>query len=716
MGLFRFSRVGALRFWRGPGALLGTLGMGLVIASSAFGAGWSVQTVPRVGFRTGSLSGVSCASRSWCLAVGNPVQIWTGRRWVVSHARGSQVGPAVCTSRWFCMSFGDTGVARWNGRRWSHQRDALGRYRHADISTNDGTCVSARDCVAVGENDSYSESGGSTPVAEHWNGKRWRVQQVQVRGWWSDSALDNVSCGSARSCLAVGYDGNINLYPLVERWSGTRWRIIPGPGRSSLLGSPENWYWSGVSCWSAEACLAVAVSAGGRPVAARWNGVSWSVEAMAVPRGARRVVLTGVSCSGGGHSCTVVGRYSASKHRRWLLAERWSGGHWSVKRIWRLVPGGDGGLDASCTTAGFCALVGTIPTSATGQTFAIAGSWRRGRWSLGRSAKAWLGATVTLNGVSCSSSTSCAAVGAYDTSPSNGAGMLALMWNGLRWTVRLLPHAVQNGSVLKAASCISSTFCVAVGYQYKRRGSGLVMRWDGHRWRSQANSSGRIILTGVSCVSITFCMATGVANQDDPNQRAVAERWDGKEWSPTAPLTPVGGTHGELDGVSCTSSDYCFAVGGYASGLSGPSDTLIERWDGASWTIESHPTSASSSGPLTAVSCPADKACTAVGATTTTGPLAEHWDGTSWRIQTLPSGWITTISCPGIADCIAAGANLTGQSVAAAQWDGTSWFIQSSASEPGQASSVSCSSASACFLVGTRGDGGGIEPIIERFS
>src|SRR5213594_2470128 len=77
--------------------------------------------------------------------------------------------------------------------------------------------------------------------------------------------------------------------------------------------------------------------------------------------------------------------------------------------------------------------------------------------------------------------------------------------------------------------------------------------------------------------------------------------------SPTSPTTDSG-----LNGVSCASASSCIAVGFYLDG-SGFSRTLIEKWDGTSWTAASSPNASSASNSLSGVSCASAGSCTAVG-------------------------------------------------------------------------------------------------------
>ncbi len=107
------------------------------------------------------------------------------------------------------------------------------------------------------------------------------------------------ACGSPKSCLAIGLSSNNpgNPAPIAEAWNGTRWRsvAVPTESRRRLL--------YGVSCRSATSCLVVgtylAVAGTGfeRPYALTWNGKSLRPTARPpAPKGSAFGSLTGVSC------------------------------------------------------------------------------------------------------------------------------------------------------------------------------------------------------------------------------------------------------------------------------------------------------------------------------------------------------------------------------------------------------------------------------------
>jgi hypothetical protein len=68
-----------------------------------------------------------------------------------------------------------------------------------------------------------------------------------------------------------------------------------------------------------------------------------------------------------------------------------------------------------------------------------------------------------------------------------------------------------------------------------------------------------------------------------------------------------------LDGVSCASSVSCVAVGSYTNSA-GIGVTLAGHWNGSTWAIQhTQRPPGSYRSPLTAVSCPSTRSCTAVG-------------------------------------------------------------------------------------------------------
>ena len=236
---------------------------------------------------------------------------------------------------------------------------------------------------------------------------------------------------------------------------------------------------------------------------------------------------------------------------------------------------------------------------------------------------------------------------------------------------------------LAAGSAVLVTLCAAPGVA------------AAHRWHVDAaavppGSNPSALLRGVSCPSTSSCVAVGSFRSDTVPGAALVERWDGASWTIQNAPDPAGGSSSNLQGVSCASATACEAVGYsfFADGFR----PFAERWDGTSWTAQSVPFPAGEEGSLQGVSCASANDCVAVGREdTSTGSNAfvVHWDGTSWAIQTAlgppQTAELHGVSCSAATACTAvgdAGATREGGASAtlAERWDGTAWTIQPSPS------------------------------------
>src|SRR2546422_4523301 len=214
-------------------------------------------------------------------------------------------------------------------------------------------------------------------------------------------------------------------------------------------------------------------------------------------------------------------------------------------------------------------------------------------------------------------------------------------------------------------------------------------------------------LDDVTCASASDCWAVGsYLNSQSAYPQTLIEHWNGIAWSiVSSPNTSPTQTNG-LDEVACASASDCWAVGNYtyyynSFPFATPySQTLIEHWNGTTWTIvESPNTSPTENNSLSGVACASASDCWAVGST------IQHWNGTSWSILASPSGgFLNSVTCLSGSDCWAVG------SVLIEHWDGGSWAVV-----PGAGGSSllggTCSSASDCWAVG--GNGG--ESLIEHW-
>ena len=188
-------------------------------------------------------------------------------------------------------------------------------------------------------------------------------------------------------------------------------------------------------------------------------------------------------------------------------------------------------------------------------------------------------------------------------------------------------------------------------------------------------------LLAVAAVATDDIWAVGnTANNSSPMQTLI-EHWDGSSW--TVVSSPNGGPgNNTLFSVSAVSASDIWAVGDHSD-----AQTLIEHWDGTSWTVVSSP-SGSSQSFLLGVSAISANNVWAVGTSNFPGSpqtLIEHWDGTSWTIVSSQNvagssqNLLTGVSAFNKNHAWAVGYYLNGNTgsyqTLAEQWDGSSWTI-----------------------------------------
>ena len=357
----------------------------------------------------------------------------------------------------------------------------VGNYALSGLS-----CPSASSCWAVGVHGTTVFD--AEPLADEWNGTRWANASIASNPAEPANTLLAVACASSSFCWAVGYSDSPELdsTPLAELWNGHRWAVGTTPHPSSSDVSLAS-----VTCVARSSCWAVGgyLDAGGAhaPYAERWSetneGSQWAESTMAVPKGATASGLSSIACVTD-RNCTAVGSATTSKGAAVTLAEHFNGTKWTVSTT----PNPSGSL----------------------------GSY--------------------LDGVSCSGGSNCVAVGYYRGSGAIAYPSLAEHWNGTSWKLMSTPNATGavGGSILDGIACSSSTSCEAVGYSGSSAGhSALVERLKGTTWGvghapNPPGSTGTI-LSGVACPSSTSCDAVGYGTKAGA-EFPLGEHWNGTAW------------------------------------------------------------------------------------------------------------------------------------------------------------------------------------------
>jgi hypothetical protein len=194
-------------------------------------------------------------------------------------------------------------------------------------------------------------------------------------------------------------------------------------------------------------------------------------------------------------------------------------------------------------------------------------------------------------------------------------------------------------------------------------------------------------LSSVTVVSKNDAWAVGttqvIPQGQAPHDETLIERWDGTSWS-VVPSPNVGTDQNDLLGVAATSHDDAWAVGNYFDDGTLAWTTLAMHWDGASWTVIDTPSPSSRFAALEAVVAIAPDDAWAVGARQTSGqtirnlPLIEHWDGSTWTVATAPkaksdSTFLLAAAAASATDVWAVG--VRGTQTLTEHFDGATWRI-----------------------------------------
>jgi hypothetical protein len=333
--------------------------------------------------------------------------------------------------------------------------------------------------------------------------------------------------------------------------------------------------------------------------------------------------------------------------------------------------------------------------------------------------------------LTCRPATTCVAAGDYIDASGNYQGLM-LTRSGSTWTVAEAPLPANStggsGAMVRAVTCASATWCVAVGdySDSTRHRQGLLIMGSGSTWRTAeaplpANAHPDVYLTSVACASATKCFAAGTYDDIDRSPHGLMLTWSGSTWkAATAPLPANGAVLGGLSALACPSVSACLAVGSYTDKSQVPHGLAL-TWSGTAWTAAATPQPpAVSSIAISALACPSASVCVAVGSYTdksgVSHGLALTRRGSTWTATATPrpanatGSSLSVLACPSASECVAGGSySAPGgrQPAMILTGFGSTWTTASppapanSSSSGGALWDVACPSTAKCFAVGT---------------
>jgi hypothetical protein len=298
------------------------------------------------------------------------------------------------------------------------------------------------------------------------------------------------------------------------------------------------------------------------------------------------------------------------------------------------------------------------------------------------------GNNTILTGASALTSTNAWAVGEqFGAAGQAPPPPVSYHWNGTAWSLVATPTLGVSSSLLSvSASTATDAWAVGMSVLGRHDDGTLMEHWNGSAW--SVNSSLVVTgytaeLTGVVDLSPTNAWAVGEANG------SLLEHWNGSTWS-EATIPDPDFTPGTDDSISASSASDIWVVG---STLNTATDEFVPEalhFNGTAWSVVPMPQAGTNTSTIGAVTDISPTNAWAVGddigATSAVGgsTLIEHWNGSSWSIVPSPTPGadpgLTGIAARGPSDVYAVGSNLPSINGGTVQgmilrWNGSTWSV-----------------------------------------
>jgi hypothetical protein len=251
--------------------------------------------------------------------------------------------------------------------------------------------------------------------------------------------------------------------------------------------------------------------------------------------------------------------------------------------------------------------------------------------------------------------------------------------------------------------------------------AGTCVSWSGAQPPNPGTD--RDPLAGVAVLSPCDAWAVGLSSSADTDLNSLIEHWNGSSWTVTPSAVP-GSVTSDLAGVHAISAANIWAVGGYTD--ASRERTLTLHWNGTAWKQVPSPSVGSFPG-LNAVDAVSATDVWAVGAYSLPSgfrTLIEHWNGRAWRQVPSPtpgkSAVLTGVAAVSATNAWAVGDVIgpSGDQSLILHWNGRAW-MRAASPNPGLSTdlfAVDATSASNAWAVGDTYDGTGRKSVIVHWN
>ena len=273
-------------------------------------------------------------------------------------------------------------------------------------------------------------------------------------------------------------------------------------------------------------------------------------------------------------------------------------------------------------------------------------------------------------------------------------GQSTIHFDGTKWTAYPAPMIRgDNTSYLDGVVDVSPTEAWAAGIVGigEANPGQVIEQWNGTAWSvfpgPKFGPEEQPEIYGMTAVSANDIWAVGTLLVDNQTLLALFEHWDGSSWTAT-----TGAFYGGFVAVSADAGNDIWAVGG---------GNFSEHYDGTSWKLVKTPNVGTGPNCLNGVVALAPDNVWAVGYSTATQKpppgqydvptmtLIEHYDGTSWSVVSSPnvgpnsqyqSNRLKSVTAVSPADIWAYGSYFAAsgsenQMTLLLHWNGTAWSL-----------------------------------------
>ncbi|HYP18655.1 MAG TPA: hypothetical protein VEY08_01175, partial [Chloroflexia bacterium] len=221
---------------------------------------------------------------------------------------------------------------------------------------------------------------------------------------------------------------------------------------------------------------------------------------------------------------------------------------------------------------------------------------------------------------------------------------LTMHWDGTEWSIVDSPNPSSYQNYLLDVVALAANDVWAVGYYNAPNERTLAMHWDGTDWKvatTPSDPNRNYYLASITAISPTDMWAVGSYATSSNNYQALTLHWDGTAWSQIASYVGTGNRY-YLFEIDASASNDVWAVGAESLDVNDyESRALLLHWDGAQWQRRGTPAPSWTVGNYDRLLGVVAHSATDVWVIGERGEgtqtLVEHWNGASWTVYPSPN-------------------------------------------------------------------------------